>query len=375
LDNEAMGYQLEHEADAPPIGTRTDRFMARVAKRLRALSTEHRHAVLAEARSHMAERAAELIAAGMEVGQAETTVVAAFGNPDRWAGEIVDAAFVDQHSRLARRYAIAFGACSLAAPLLLFRPDARPDFSPLVVFVTGLAVCSFLARQYANRIFMLIGLSIAIICFAGTGRMYVTGRGFSDTSTRGEYLGRASLQDKLVAGKQREIDLLQLGVRTFNGNENERSIPAALRVGSRYIVPQPPLVPARSVGPNYYCSAFKRVPVKYADHIITITGTMDPLDAPSPYLTVASLQEADQAWRRDGAWWIPGDLSTREWASQRSLEMHALANTRPGFDVRAAGFLTAFAGCWAMVVIAIHAIAVYLGRTAHRLRRRSRLVA
>jgi hypothetical protein len=363
---------LDNEA----IGTPTDRFMARVAKRLRGLSNEQRDPILAEARSHIVERAAELVAAGMDIGQAETTAVAAFGKPERWAGDIVDAAFVDQHSRLANRCAIGLGICMLALPLTMFFPNARPSLSPMVIFLVGLAGCSFLARQYANRAFALIGVSIALLCFAGTGRLYVTGHGYSGPATRGQYLFRARMQDMVFAGQQREIQLLKLGVQTFNGTEQERTVPAVLRVGSRYIVPQPSTMPASSVGgPYYYCSAFKRVPAIYADHIITITGTMDPLDAPSPYLTVASLQEADQAWCRDGAGWISATLPIRDSARQSALEFHAIANIGPRFDVRAAESLAAFAACWTIVVIALHAVAVYLGRTTHRLRRRSRLIA
>ena len=68
------------------------------------------------------------MATGMDAGQAEATAVAAFGKPNRWALDIVDATFADQHTRLGRRWAFAFGVCALVLPLINFQPHEGDTF-------------------------------------------------------------------------------------------------------------------------------------------------------------------------------------------------------------------------------------------------------
>jgi len=386
--------------DSDATETPMERFIAQARQRLRGLSTQHRDSVLAEARAHIAERAAELEAVGMNAGQAETTAVAAFGDPNRWARDIVEAAFADSRTGIMCRLAFVSGMASIMLSLTMFLPYSK--YSPIVVTtpLVLLFAFSFMARRYQIRQLLLIGAIVAVLCFVGSGMALVYDSHYG-LAMRARFLLSAAEQRTLEGGYRRELALLQLGVRTFDGHEKASTVPAALRVGGRFIVPQPATTTG---GPYAFCSAFKRVPLS-GERLITVKTdpldtpasyltvgstlkdgvatesigpawvTTDPLDAPAPYVTVASTAQADVVWQSRGSGWLRSSNGAVVDYSRRAQELEAVAARPTGFDPYFAMAKAWIAAYWTILVLAFHMLAVYLGRRAYRLRRRPRSIA
>jgi hypothetical protein len=356
--------------DSDTIETHTQRFIAQAGKRLRGLSTQSRDAILAEALSHIADRAAELEAAGMDAKQAETTAVAAFGNPERWAREIIDAAYADAYTETARILAVVAAAMSIALPLEMFIQSRVLQIYtvPIVVLpLLGVIAGSFRARRYAVGTLVVLGLLSAAIGFAGVGSTWVTDPDRS-AAPRSVFQKWAKEADAVAIGSQRELDLLRLGIKTFGSTKSLALAPAALRVGSRYIVPQP--VRGLTGGPYCYCGAFKRVPARYQK---LITVTTSPLNAPAPYLTVGTIEEAQQAWRRDGPSWFKSRERSASDQRAEAARLRGLAN-RSDFDLYQGLSQMCMTAYWTTVVIMFHLAAAFAGRKLHS-RRQANLVA
>ena len=129
-----------------------DKFIVQAGRDLNwDLPSDRLKAVLAEARSHLEESAAEFVASGDEQIEAEKKAVTAFGSYKAWAKSEIEAFYVDPMTAKAGAFAFSCLALAIGIPLVQLSfnwfPSAAAENWALALLAAACVLGGFRARQ------------------------------------------------------------------------------------------------------------------------------------------------------------------------------------------------------------------------------------
>ena len=292
-------------------------FLQKADYLLRTLPTERRSRALAEAESHLRERASDLAGMSHSPTEAAQAAVTAFGGARAWARHIIDAYYADGITLTSRRTAIGLGAASMldiVVSIWLMTTDTTIDLNMLwrvclgvlLFCITGSFVAAFRARGSSYKATVITFLIFSTASLLISGLTCVSAPDYGGIVSRRTITTLYQHETGYIQRKQAEVLQLQSGLAIFleARNNPKSAIPTKWHQPQGYIVPAP--FQDRNKPGAYNRSVFKE-PVHYPESMSAEAKKL--AFAREPYLTQPALTSAVADWQQNAAPNITSDAA------------------------------------------------------------------